>query len=453
MTTEKFGWFYLATAFFILGFSIFLAFSKYGNIKFGKDDDQPQYTNISWFAMLFSAGMGIGLVFWGIAEPLQHYLNPPLGIEGGTTEAAHLAMRYSFFHWGFHAWAVYALIGLCLAYFKFRKGSRGLISSAFYPLLQEKVDGPLGKTIDVLAIIATAFGVATSLGFGALQVNGGLHKVFGISNELKIQIIIIAAVTVLYLISATTGLDKGIKILSNLNIIIAGGFMLFVLLLGPTSFIFDLFTVTLGEYLQNIIQMSFSLTPFTQGTWVADWTLFYWAWWISWAPFVGTFIARISKGRTIKEFILGVILVPSLVCFSWFAVFGGTALNFEIFNNAGLARAAELDVTTTLFLALNHLPLGTITSTVAIILIITFFITSADSATFVLGMFSTNGNLNPKVWVKIIWGILQSSIAIILLYSGGLDGLQTMAIVTALPFAVVLLFMCASIVKALKQEL
>lgn len=453
ITTEKFGWFYLITAFIILLFSIFLAFSKYGKIKLGKEEDEPKYSYLSWFAMLFSAGMGIGLVFWGVAEPLQHYINPPMGLESGTVESARMAMRYSFFHWGFHPWAIYTLIGLCLAYFNFRKGSKGLISSTFIPLLKGKVNGPIGKTIDILAIIATAFGVATSLGLGALQVNGGLHEVFNVPNNVNIQIIIIAVVTVLYLISATTGLDKGIKILSNTNIIVAFGLMLFVLFVGPTSFIFDTFTATLGDYLQNIVQMSLRLTPFTKGTWVGNWTLFYWAWWIAWAPFVGTFIARVSRGRTIKEFILGVLLVPSLVSFIWFAVFGGTALNLEIFSNAGLAQAANQDVTSALFVTLSHLPLGTIISLLATLLIITFFITSADSATFVLGMFSTDGNLNPKNKVKITWGILQTSIAIILLLSGGLEGLQTMAIITALPFTVILLFMCVSFIRALKQEL
>lgn len=452
VTTEKFGWFYLLTAFVILLLTIYLAFSKYGSIKLGKEEDEPEYSYLSWFAMLFSAGMGIGLVFWGVAEPLQHYINPPMGLEGSTVESARIAMRYSYFHWGFHPWAIYTLIGLCLAYFNFRKGSKGLISSTFYPLLKDKVSGPIGKTIDILAIIATAFGVATSLGLGALQVNGGLHAVFDVPNTVTIQIIIIAVVTVLYLISATTGLDKGIKILSNTNIAVAFGLMLFVLFVGPTSFIFDTFTTTLGGYLQNIIQMSLRLTPFAKGTWVGNWTLFYWAWWIAWAPFVGTFIARVSRGRTIKEFILGVLLVPSLVSFIWFAVFGGTALNLELFHNAGLAQAAEQDVTSALFVTLSHLPLGTIISLLATLLIITFFITSADSATFVLGMFSTDGNLNPKNKVKITWGLLQTSIAIILLLSGGLEGLQTMAIITALPFTVILLFMCVSFIRALQQE-
>jgi len=449
--TKRFGWFYLLTAFFILCFSIYLIFSKYGKIRLGKDEDRPNYNNISWFAMLFSAGMGVGLVFWGVAEPLQHYMDPPVGL-GESAEAARTAMRYSFFHWGLHPWAIYTFVGLCLAYFNYRKESNGLISSTFYPLLKDKVNGPIGKLIDILAVIATAFGIATSLGLGALQVNGGLHEILNIPNEVRVQIIIIAIVTVLYLISATTGLDKGIKILSNLNIGVAGVLMIFVLFVGPTSFIFEAFTTTLGGYLQNLIQMSLRLTPFTRGTWIGNWTLFYWAWWIAWAPFVGMFIARVSKGRTIKEFVLGVLFIPSIVSFIWFSVFGGTALNLEIFQDAGVAKAVEKDVTPALFLILRQLPLGTIVSILATLLIITFFITSADSATFVLGMLSSNGDPNPKNKVKIIWGILQSSIAIILLLSGGLEGLQTMAIISALPFAVVLVIMCFSFMESLKEE-
>lgn len=452
VTTEKFGWFYLLTAFLILCFVLYLIFSKYGNVRLGKDEDRPKYSNISWFAMLFSAGMGIGLVFWGVAEPLQHYINPPMGIEGKSIEAARMAMRYSFFHWGLHPWAIYTFIGLALAYFSYRKDHSGLISSTFYPLLKDKVRGPIGKVIDILAIIATTFGIATSLGLGALQVNGGLHAVLGVSNELKVQIIIITVVTVLYLISATTGLDKGIKFLSNLNIGVAGILMVFVLFAGPTSFIFETFTATLGGYLQNIVHMSLRLTPFTEGTWIGNWTLFYWAWWIAWAPFVGMFIARVSRGRTIKEFVLGVLLIPSLASFIWFSVFGGTALNLEMFGNANLAEAVEQDVTSALFVTLGQLPLGTIISILATLLIVTFFITSADSATFVLGMLSSKGDLNPKNKVKIIWGILQSSIAVILLISGGLEGLQTMAIISAFPFAIILLIMCFSFMKALKEE-
>ncbi|MBA4493140.1 BCCT family transporter [Paenactinomyces guangxiensis] len=452
-TIEKFGWFYLIATLGFLIFSLYLAFSRYGKIRLGSNDDEPEYSNLSWFAMLFSAGMGIGLVFWGVAEPLSHYLTPPEGATGGTPRSAQLAMRYSFFHWGLHPWAIYTIISLALAYFKFRKGYKGLISWTFTPLLGDKVNGPIGKIIDILAIIATVFGVATSLGLGTLQINGGLNILTGTPNTIWVQLIIIAIVTVLYMISATTGLDKGIKILSNFNIILALALLLFVLFAGPTSFIFDTFTVTLGGYLQDLVEMSLRLTPFTQGDWVGSWTLFYWAWWIAWAPFVGTFIARVSKGRTIREFILGVLLIPSAFSFVWFSVFGGTALKFEIFDKFKLAAAAQEDVTSALFVTLNHLPLGLIIMGLATLLIITFFITSADSATFVLGMFSSNGDLNPSTRVKIIWGILQSAIAIVLLFSGGLQGLQKASIVAALPFAIIMVFMCFSLLKSLKTEI
>lgn len=450
-TIENFGWLYLFLALGFLVFAIYLAFSKFGNIRLGSDDDEPEYSNMSWFAMLFSAGMGIGLVFWGVAEPISHYMQPPYG-EAETPEAARVALRYAFFHWGLHPWAIYTIISLSLAYFQFRKGYSGLISSTFRPLLKEKVNGPIGKAIDILAIIATAFGVATSLGLGALQINGGLSHMFGISTSTSWQIIIIAVVTVLYLISATTGLDKGILLLSNSNLIIAISLLLITLFMGPTAFILDTFTVSIGSYVQNLLAMSLRLTPFQDNPWIGNWTLFYWAWWIAWAPFVGMFIARVSKGRTIKEFVLGVLLVPSLFSFIWFSVFGGSALHLEIFEGKNITQAVHNDVTSALFTTLDGLPLGTILSAVATLLIITFFITSADSATFVLGMLSSEGALNPSNKVKFSWGILQSSIAVVLLLSGGLNSLQTASIITALPFGIIMALMCFSIFTALQTE-
>ncbi|MUG47861.1 glycine betaine uptake BCCT transporter [Paenibacillus woosongensis] len=450
---NNFGWFYLLATLFFLIFTFYLAFSRFGSIRLGDDDDEPEYSTLSWLSMLFSAGMGIGLVFWGVAEPLSHYLSPPEGVEGGTTEAARISMRYSFFHWGLHPWAIYTIIGLTLAYFQFRKGYKGLISSTFIPLLGKRLAaGWLGKVIDILAVIATIFGVATSLGLGALQINGGLRYLFGVPNTAASQIVIIVVVTVLFLISATTGLDKGIKILSNTNLVIAILLMVFVWTTGPTSFIFDIFTTTLGSYLQNIVNMSLRLTPFSRGTWVGAWTLFYWAWWIAWAPFVGTFIARVSRGRTIKEFVICVMIIPSLFAFIWFSVFGGTGLHLELFNAAQLAIAVKEDTTTALFITLEQLPLGTILAFIATLLIMTFFITSADSATFVLGMLTSDGKLNPSARVKLTWGILQSAIAVVLLISGGLSGLQTASIVAALPFAIVLIGMCFSLLKALQAE-
>lgn len=449
---EKFGWFYLIATFFFLLFSLFLAFSKYGEIRLGSDSDRPEFSNTTWFAMLFSAGMGIGLVFWGVAEPMSHFLNPPMELSPQTPEAARVAMRFAFFHWGLHPWAVYTVIGLGLAYFNFRKGYKGLISHTFYPLLKEKINGPIGKGIDILAIIATAFGVATSLGLGTLQINGGLAHIFGLANNLEIQITIILIVTVLYMISATTGLERGIRILSNMNLSVAISLMVFALFLGPTSFIFDTFTVTLGGYLQNLIQMSLRLTPFTKSEWIGQWTLFYWSWWIAWAPFVGMFIARVSKGRTIKEFVLGVLLVPSFFSFAWFSVFGGTALNFEMFKHLGIASAVKQDVTSALFITLEKLPFGAAMAILATLLIITFFVTSADSATFVLGMLSSEGKLNPTNRIKITWGVLQSLIAIVLLISGGLKGLQTASIIVSLPFVIIMCLICLSLYKALGEE-
>lgn len=450
---RNFGWLYLMATLFFLVFALYLAFSKFGSIRLGDDDDEPEYSTLSWFSMLFSAGMGIGLVFWGVAEPLSHYLSPPEGAASGTTEAARLAMRYSFFHWGLHPWAIYTVIALALAYFQYRKGYKGLISSTFIPLFGARIaEGWIGKCIDSLAVIATVFGVATSLGLGALQINGGLHHLFGLPISSWSQIGIIGIVTVFFLISATAGLDKGIKRLSNANLVMAALLMVFIWITGPTSFIFETFTTTLGSYMQNIINMSLRLTPFTKGTWVGAWTLFYWAWWIAWAPFVGTFIARVSKGRTIKEFVLCVLLLPTLFGFVWFSVYGGTGLHLELFDAANLAEAVKADTTTALFLTIEQLPLGMVLALVATLLILIFFITSADSATFVLGMLSTNGNMNPSNRVKFTWGILQSAIAVVLLMSGGLTGLQTASIAAALPFAVVLIGMCLSLLKALQEE-
>lgn len=450
---EKFGWFYLMATLFFLLFAFYLAFSRFGQIRLGDDDDEPEYSTMSWLSMLFSAGMGIGLVFWGVAEPLSHYLLPPESLEGGTTGAARIAMRYSFFHWGLHPWAIYTIIGISLAYFQFRKGYKGLISSTFIPLIGVKAaEGWLGKAIDILAVIATVFGVATSLGLGTLQINGGLNHLFGIANSSVTQIIIIVIVTVLFILSTSSGLDKGIKFLSNTNLIIAVLLMLFIAVVGPTSFIFETFTTTLGSYMQNIINMSLRLTPFSGGTWIGAWTLFYWAWWISWAPFVGSFIARVSKGRTIKEFVIFVIIIPSVFGFIWFSVFGGTGLHMELFDTVNLTAVVQEDTTLALFAMLEHLPLGTILAVVATILIVVFFVTSADSATFVLGMLTSDGKLNPSNKVKITWGVLQSAIALILLMSGGLNGLQTASVVAALPFAAVLIGMALSLLKALQME-
>ncbi len=451
-TTGTFGWYYLLAVLGFLLFCGFLAFSRYGRIKLGRDDEQPEFSTLSWFAMLFSAGMGIGLVFYGVAEPVSHYLTPPGGLTPETPEAARAALKYSFFHWGLHPWAIYSVVALSIAYFSFRRGEPALISRTFRPLLGQKVEGPVGKIIDVLAIIATVFGVAASLGFGAVQINSGLNSAFGLSIGTPAQLVIIAVVTVLFLISAMTGLSKGIQLLSNTNVVLAGLLMLGVFVLGPTVFLLDTFTTSVGGYLQDLINLSTRLTPFTGATWVGGWTIFYWAWWIAWAPFVGLFIARVSRGRTIKEFILGVLGVPALVSFAWFSVFGGSALSGALAGQTAVTQATDADISTALFALLQGLPLGHILTGIATLLIASFFITSADSATYVLGLQSGGGRKEPSNPVKLTWGVMQSLIAVALLLSGGLAGLQSASVVAALPFSVIMIGMCFSLFKGLRSE-
>lgn len=451
---DRFGWFYLLSATLFLAFSFYLIFSRYGQIKLGKDTDQPEYSTMSWFAMLFSAGMGIGLIFWGVAEPLSHYHTPPIG-EGQTVEAARNAMSYSFFHWGLHPWGIYSVLALALAYFKFRKGAPGLISYIFYPLLKDKVKGPIGKMIDVIAIFATVFGVATSLGFGAVQISGGISYITTISNSITTQLVIIGIVTILFILSAATGLSKGIQYLSNLNIGLALLLLITLLFVGPTKFIMNVFTTTIGNYMQNLPDMSFSMAPFRPKTneWIQGWTVFYWAWWIAWAPFVGTFIARVSKGRTVREFVIGVLLVPTMFGALWFSVFGGSGLYLDINKGYPLFEImSDKGTEIVLFDMLQQYPVGEGMTILAVFLISTFFITSADSATFVLGMQSTAGSLNPPNYVKFIWGIIISSSASILLYSGGLGALQTASIISSFPFVFILFGVVISLILSFRKE-
>ena len=442
---SNFGWFYLLSMTSFVIFAVWIATSKYGKIKLGPDDSTPDYSFLSWFAMLFSAGMGIGLVFWGVAEPLNHFVNP-MGLEGGTEEAAKFAMMKSFMHWGLHPWANYSVLALALAYMQFRKGKPGLISSVFIPLIgQKRVKGWIGKTIDVLAIFATVAGVATSLGLGTLQINSGLNFLFNVPETSLVQIIIVVIVTVLFMLSAVTGLDKGIKFLSNLNVSIAAILLILSIIVGPTLLIFTNLGQGLLLYAKDLI---FDINPFGKDEWYGWWTIFYWAWWIAWAPFVGTFIARISRGRTIREFIIGVLAAPTLASFLWFATFGTLGIS----QGLEVGTEAIVKTETALFIVMQHYPMGSIISFVAVILLCTFFITSADSATFVLGMMSSNGDLNPSTSRKLIWGAIQSALALSLMLSGGLKVLQTASIVAAFPFAFIMLFSMISIVKALKND-
>lgn len=450
---DNFSWIYLLFMLVFVAFCIGLACSRFGSIRLGSDDSRPQYSTISWFAMLFCAGMGIGLVFWGISEPLSHYVSPAAGIEPGSEEAAAFAIRSSFMHWGIHPWTAYAVVGLGLAYFQFRKNKPGLISSLFLPLLGEKgVKGSIGKTIDIFAVIVSVAGVATSLGLGCLQICGGLNYLCGLPNNATTWLLVIAVICCIYLTSATSGLDRGIKLLSNFNLCLAVALLMISFCVGPTGNILEIFTTGLGDYITNFISDSLNLAPFGDNSWILNWRVFYWAWWIAWAPFVGIFIARISRGRTIREFIIGVIIVPSIASIIWFSVFGGVALNAaNIFTLEELGQIAAVPETA-LFIIFNEYPLGKLLSFIAILLLVIFFITSADSATFVLSMLTSDGEMNPPNRKKVVWGVLQAAIAYVLLLSGGIKALQTASIAVAFPFAFIMLLVCVNIVKELKTE-
>lgn len=448
--TSSFGWYYLLVVVLIVGFCAFLILSPVGAIRLGKRSDRPEYSNASWFAMLFSAGMGIGLVFWGAAEPLSHFaINSPVA-EEGSQEALKEAFRYTFFHWGISAWAIYGIVALTLAYFQFRKDMPGLLSSTLYPIFGERVHGPIGHVVNIIAVFATIVGVATTLGLGAQQINGGLSYLTGIPNNFTVQLIIIVIVTILFIISASTGLDKGIQILSNVNLYIAFVLLAFVLLAGPTVAIMNNFMNGMGSYLQNFINMSFRTAPShaDQREWINSWTIFYWAWWMSWSPFVGVFIARISRGRTIREFLMGVILVPTILSAIWFATFGTAGIQSSI----DAPEIISLPTEQVLFGVFEQLPFSVILSIVGLLLISIFFITSADSATFVLGMQVTGGSLNPSFRIKLVMGILQAAIASSLMFSGGLQALQNAAIIVAFPFSMIILMMMYSVYISLMKE-
>ncbi|WP_346235495.1 BCCT family transporter [Lysinibacillus telephonicus] len=447
------GWVYIGATLFFVIFSIYLLFSKYGNIRLGRKNDKPDFNTGSWLAMLFGAGMGIGIVYWSVAEPITHYTAPPYG-NGYTIDAANTAMKYTFFHWGLHPWAVYTVIGLALAFFQYNKRLPAAISSAFYPILGDRIHGPIGKTIDILSIFATVFGIATSLGLGAMQITAGMHDIFGIPNTLFIQLLVILIATVLFIISINTGLERGIKYLSNAAIILSIAIMVLILLVGPALTVIKVFFNTIGLYISDFLHMSLRLNPFSEGEWIATWTLFYWAWWIAWAPFVGMFIARVSKGRTVKEFVIGVLIVPTLGTCLWMSVFGGSALELvQSTGNRDLANYIAENVSLSIFTFFNYLPLSSFLGILGFAVVAIYYITVADTATFVLGMLSEGGTLNPSNKIKMTWGIIQSAVAAVLLLDGGLNVLQTASILAALPFAFIMIIMCYSLQKGLKNEL
>lgn len=449
--TRNFGWFYLWVVLGMVAFALFMAFSRYGNLKLGDEDDEPEFSLGSWFSMLFAAGMGIGLVFFGVAEPISHYIDAPPGTVSNTPEAAGVAMRYTFFHWGIHPWAVYSAVALAIAFFQYRRGGDALVSTAT-GTLPSPIIKRMGGFFNGLAVVATAFGVAASLGVGALQINNGMNTVFGLPVGEASQIGIIVVATVLFLGSAVSGVTRGVKILSNTNMTMAAVLALVVFIVGPTVAIIDTFTSTLGSYVTEFVRMSLRATPFRDSTWVGSWTIFYWAWWISWSPFVGLFIARVSRGRTIREFIIGTMLAPTVAAFMWFSIFGGTALHMEIWQQIPISDAVRADTATALFALFDALPFGMIMSAVATILVLVFFVTSGDSAVLVLGMMSSGGNPNPSTKTKLMWGGLIAGIAISLLLAGGLKALQTATIVFAVPFSLVIILMMIALWRGVCED-
>lgn len=452
--TENFSWLYLLVMFSFVIYIIGLACTKYGNIRLGPDDARPEYGTFSWFAMLFCAGMGVGLVFWGISEPITHFIDP-LGIEGGTERSAAFAFKSVFMHWGIQPWANYAVIGLSLAYFQFRRNKPGLISSILEPLIGERLTkGWLGKLADILATFATVAGIVTSLGLGVLQINSGLNIIAGLPNNLMVQIFIVVAVTAVFMWSAISGIEKGVKNLSNFNIIIALILMLSAFILGPKVETLHNLLGGIGNYIGDFFQDSLTISGYDDNSWIKAWRIFYWAWWIAWAPFVGIFIARISKGRTIREFVLGVVVAPTLASIVWFALFG--TLGIHLGMTGELSKEVLQQVAASpesgLFVVFSQYPGGNVLSVLAILLLLTFFITSADSGTYVLAMLSSEGDLNPSNHKKVIWGVVQAVLAIGLLIAGGLKPLQTISIAAAFPFIFIMLAACVSLIKALKQE-
>lgn len=447
-----FGWYYLLAVAIFLLFSVWLAISSYGNIKLGPDQSQPDYSYTSWFAMLFSAGMGIGLLFFGVAEPIMHFTNPPVG-EGGTVEAAREAMAITFFHWGLHAWAIYAVVGLALAYFSFRHRLPLTLRSALYPLIGERIHGPIGHMVDIFAILGTMFGVATSLGLGVLQVNAGLNYLFGFSESTAVQIALIGAITLFATASVVAGLDKGIKRLSELNLVLAVALLAFVLVAGPTLFLLQTLVQNTGLYLSELVGKTFNLYAYEPTGWIGGWTLFYWGWWIAWSPFVGMFIARISRGRTIREFILGVLFVPVGFTFMWLTFFGGTAIHMELGEGGEMiAEAVATNVPTAVFVLFEQLPWSGLASGIATLLVITFFVTSSDSGSLVIDIISSGGHPEPPTWQRVFWAVTEGVVAAVLLLAGGLTALQTASIAGALPFSFVMLIICYGLYRGLRME-
>lgn len=448
------GWFYLLAGNFFLIFVVFLALSRYGKLRLGKEGERPEFSTFAWFAMLFQAGMGPALIFWGVAEPLAHYSDPPFDLaRPGTVEAAQVGIQYSYFHWTLHPWAMYAIVGLTVGYFSFRRDEPGLISPVFRPLLGDRVNGALGKTIDVMAVIAVLFGVAVALGQAGLQLTAGLGQTFGTPTGIFVQLLIIGITTVAFMISASTAVEKGINYLSQISMYVAAVLLVFFLVMGPTAVQLGALTQGLGDYFGDLIPMSMRMESFDQNNaWLGSWTVFYWSWWIAWCPYVGLFIARISRGRTIRQFVLGTVIGPSVVTFIWIAVFGGSALHLDRTQGGGIAERVVSDPASGMFVFLEQFPLALPMSILTLAVLWIFFVAGADAGTVVLGSMSTGGPPEPKRWIKMTWGLAMAAIAGILLVAGGLGALQSASVLTGVPFAIIMVVMCVAFLKHLTTE-
>jgi choline/glycine/proline betaine transport protein len=453
---SSFSWYYVLITAFFVAFALWLGFSRFGDIKLGKDDDKPEFSLISWISFLFAAGMGIGLVFYGVAEPLSHFANPKPGVTGTEIELAQQAMSQTFLHWGVHAWAIYVVVGLALAYAIHRRGRPISIRWTLEPLLGKRIRGGWGNVIDVIALVGTVFGVATSLGLGVLQISAGLEKAGVAEANLTTQIVVIVVVIGFTILSLVSGIGRGMKWLSTTNLLLAAVLLVFLLIVGPTAFLFREFVQSMGNYLQNFLGLSFTVSAYAGEAgeqWQASWTTFYWGWWMSWAPFVGVFIARVSKGRTVREFVAGVMLVPTVLTFLWFSVLGGNAIYRELYGQGGLINAdGSVSADSALFDLIASLPAGTALTFGVILLIGIFFVTSADSGALVMSMIATGGSTEPPKRIRIFFALLASFLAIALLITGGLQTLQTAAILSALPFSIVMLMICAATVTAFSRE-
>ena len=444
------GWAFVlgATGFVLL--ALFLAFSRFGSIRLGRDEDRPEHSRASWIAMMFSAGMGIGLMFYGVTEPVTHLMTvPQADAAPGSQAAAREAMNYSLFHWGLHPWAIYAVVGLALAYSSYRRERAGGFSAAFAPLLRGRRGRGAARVIDVFAIFATLFGSAVSLGLGAAQVNGGLTEVCGVANSTGVKVAVIAVLTLCFVASAVSGIERGIKWLSNTNMVLALVLLLFLFVVGPTVFILNLVPASAGGYLAALPGMATRTGAFGGTEWLSAWTLFYWAWWVSWTPFVGAFLAKISRGRTIREFVVGVMLVPTLVSLLWFCVLGGTAIDLQ---RGGVDIAGIAAQESQLFTLLQQFPWSGATSVLVVVLVAIFFVSGADASSIVMGSLSSYGADEPRKWLTALWGLLMGLVAIVLFFAGGLEALQDVTIIAAAPFLVVMALMCVALVKDLARD-